>query len=350
MPLLRNAKMTELANPRKLQIEWPLRPVLTSLNGDTSWLFSFPRPKADIGAKFFYHVVFEPWLTGSATQVNSWIMQVSLPELPKVPDAAAVDRIVRDIEDAAAAVAKTHGVKKTRQIDADLPIVDAILLLCHYYDHSHEPSLRGFDKRIPVVATPWAKARVASWQHFDTISLIPDFASSAGTWQTPELHPEAFPSWLTAIFIPGRGEQFLLGALVWTNEDNIHEAIFICHHGPEVKEEPFEALLNAQPPLERLALMHPLKEVHAPLVVDFAGAKGGLALYRKLGEPKYWVVYHDMVTNYTGLVHRLLQIYDTPRTLEWALEREQKTETAGEGQNQPPNLVSIENGGQFVLG
>ena len=72
--------------------------------------------------------------------------------------------------------------------------------------------------------------------------------------------------------------------------------------------------------------------------------------YRKLGEPKYWVVYHDMMTNYTGLVHRLLQIYDTPRTLEWALEREQKAETTGQGQSHPPNLVSIENGGQFVLG
>ena len=159
------------AQTLKQNLSWPLRPVWTSLNGDQSWLFSIPRPGDDDSHKWFYHIVFEPWLNGSASQLSSWLIYITLSTPPGIPDAQAVEAAAQQIEDAAAVVAQKNGqaarAKSSFADDAYTGPLDCIMLLFQYLDHLHPPTLEHFDKRIPVVGTQEAVDMVAKMKHFE---------------------------------------------------------------------------------------------------------------------------------------------------------------------------------------
>ena len=73
-----------------------------------------------------------------------------------------------------------------------------------------------------------------------------------------------------------------------------------------------------------------------------------MALWRKIGGAKYWVASHNSELWYSGIMMRLLWVYDTPRTLEWALEKEAKDGSKA-GQEDDPIVLEIENGQSLVL-
>jgi len=52
------------------------------------------------------------------------------------------------------------------------------------------------------------------------------------------------------------------------------------------------------------------------------GATAGLKLWREMGGARYWVLSHTAQLGYAGVVMRVLGVYDTPRTVEWAVEQE----------------------------
>ncbi|KAI8657321.1 hypothetical protein NCS57_01110100 [Fusarium keratoplasticum] len=332
------------------------RPVLTSLNGDNSWLMSFPRPETERAAagKVFYHVVFEPWLEGPTSMLGSWFINISLSSSPAIPDAEAVKDVVREIEDAAAIHLFQSGdaSAKAPKEEPDSGGIDAILLGFHYLDHVHEATLRKFSKDIPVIATPEAADIVRRWGHFETIKLIQDLEPSIQSWRTPELHPgEPLPLWLTPIRLPGFAVLNFCLAIVWTHPTNgegeVHEVILSSPHGTRF-EGSLEAFRNAVPKTKMLAMLHGLKESHTLGSQTTLGAKGGLEIYRKVGGVKYWVLSHHSKLLYGGIFLYLAWTQDTQRTVSWMLEEEQKADSDS-AKKEKPNVVEVDNGGSFVL-
>jgi hypothetical protein len=331
-----------------------LRPIMTSLNGDNSWLLSFPRPKPERQAagKAYYHIVFEPWLNGPTSQFSSWLIHIRLAIAPAVTDVESIAAIIRQIEAAAAKVTEviTATPKKEEEYNGE---IDAILLSFHYLDHIHEPTLRLFDSRTPVIATPEAAALIKPWNHFTDVHHIPNLDVSVTSWRTPDLHPGGLPSWLTVIRLPGHMELNFVTALVWTHlaeDDNeIHEVIFHTPHGTRLDEGPLQTFLDSEPQTEKLSLMHGLKEGYAGGTMATLGVKSGLALYRRIGGVKYWVQTHHSTLWYSGIIMRTLWVYDTPRTLQWALEKEALDDSVEKREGGKPSVINVDNGGCLVL-
>ncbi|KAL6835527.1 hypothetical protein V8C40DRAFT_282899 [Trichoderma camerunense] len=285
-----------------------LRPIATFLNGDNSWLFSIPRPLNDRAAsgKVYYHIVYEPWLNGSATDMSKWLTHILQPVHAAIDSPAAVDDAITEIENSAVAhLAGADKISTPNTLSEDALKVDAILLMFYLPDHVHQLTLYQFDKRIPVFATPDAMAIVKKMKHFETLELIPSLMAL----------------WLMPWFLPGHRVVNPAWALVWTH--TVNESIVTSIHGSQVDEKHLNAFFESEPPTEKLALMHGLKESGLIGVQNAFGAKSGLALYRRI-QPKYWLANHDALFTYNGLLYKSVQLNDVGRTVDWALEQEQK--------------------------
>lgn len=343
-----------------------LRPVMTMLNGDHSWLVSIPRPIDDIGrlGKAYFHILYDPWLEGTVNPLPSWLINIALAEEAAIKTASAVEEVIGVIEKVA--IKHVGLLNSAAQLPTDAcgyqGGIDAILLGFHLPDHTHEETLRRFDKRIPVAATAKSMRIVTSWQHFDTVQLIRDLNKDSKSWQCNETHPsKVLPAWLTAVHMPGHHDLNFAFALIWTHMDTdtgtgtgteIHEAILSAPHGTRLNQEPIQAFLQSEPKTEKLAMLHGLKDTYTARSQNAFGAKSGLALYRALGECRYWIVSHSGKLNYTGLVLKLFKTNDKPRTLEWALQEEQRDRDrrADEkvlGNN--PNVTQVANGASLIL-
>ncbi|KAF5679417.1 hypothetical protein FHETE_834 [Fusarium heterosporum] len=331
----------------------PLRPIFTHLNGDNSWLMSFPRPEAEQASsrKAYFHIVYEPWLRGDTPLFRAWVFNIALSATAATTDAQGVEDIIREIEDAAASCIPAPQAEVPAKDGPYHGNIDAIMLTFHYLDHVHEATLRTFDENIPVIATREAAAVVQPWKHFKTVSLSHDLDISAKTWKSPKLHPEYLPEWLTVLRLPGHATLNFCTTLIWTHEtetgEEVHETILSSPHGMCLDQAPLDAFLNAEPKTEMLTLFHGLKESYGITGQTTYGAKGGLALYRKIGGTKNWIMTHDSDLSYSGLLLYLVRVRDVPRSLEWALEAERER---GEGlEADVPNICQVPNGGAVVL-
>ncbi|KAG6115414.1 hypothetical protein E4U14_000879 [Claviceps sp. LM454 group G7] len=323
---------------------------MVSLNGHNSWLLSFPRPWADQkqSGRAYYHVVLDPWLVGPTELLGSWFIHIDLPSSPALPTAAAVETAARQIED----LASEHVLKRRMSNEVFNPssYIDAILLSFHYYDHVHEATLRDFNVRVPVIATRQAANIVKPWNHFRNVAVVHDFGPETTCWRTQESHAgSVLPAWLSILRLPGHREMNFSMAIVWTHEDEqgreVHETILTSPNGTLLDQGPLRAFLNAEPETRKLAMLHGLKESHVGGKQASFGATGGLKLYRMLGEVHYWVVSNDSLLNYTGKFMRLSRTADTPRTLEWALDREVSEKIVRER----PSVYKVANGGCLIL-
>lgn len=264
---------------------------------------------------------------------------IALPETASCTGPEDIKQLISDIEHA---YTKTLGLAEPKNYS-----IDCILLTLHIQDHLHEPTLKLFDKKTPVVATSAAAGVIKPWNHFDNVSLIHKITSGCKTWQSEELHPAGFPAWLTAVQMPGQTFLNFCSAIIWTHTDatgeQVHESILHSSHGTN-DTGPLGAWLSAQPPTQPVAMMHPLKEgfVGSLFWKDVSGVKGGLELYRKASS-KYWIVSHSAELNYTGLFLRLMQVYDVHRTLDWGLQQEGKEEL------ERPLLLQVDNGKTVIL-
>ncbi|KAM0347349.1 hypothetical protein ACHAPU_004869 [Fusarium lateritium] len=314
---------------------------------------SFPRPEAEQASsrKAYFHIVYEPWLKGDTTLIRPWFFNISLSATAATKDAQGVEDIIQEIEDAASS--------RIPAAQADAPAkdgpyhgnIDVIMLTFHFLDHVHEATLRTFDENIPVIATREAAAVVKPWNHFKIVSLSHDLDVSAKTWRSPELHAEHLPDWLTVLRLPGHSTLNFCTALIWTHEtetgEEVHETILGSPHGMCLDQAPLDAFLNAEPKTEMLTLFHGLKENFSITGQTTYGAKGGLALYRKIGGTKNWILTHGSDLSYTGVFQYVARTVDVPRSLEWALEAERER---GEGLGEDvPNAYQVPNGGAVVL-
>lgn len=154
------------------------RPLLTLLNGDNSWLMSFPRPPAErtLQDKAFYHVVLDPWLTGDIVIGAPWLVSAQNPARGSIKDGTAVEDLVREIE-AAANIPSSNNMNMTRgtsRIRRSGSPIDAILLTSDFRDHTHKPTLLTFSSNIPVFATAAPAKVVRGWKYFASITEIPN--------------------------------------------------------------------------------------------------------------------------------------------------------------------------------
>ncbi|RYP77567.1 hypothetical protein DL770_007068 [Monosporascus sp. CRB-9-2] len=313
-----------------------LRPVMTSINGDNSWLISFPRPVAEhvSAGRSYYHVVLEPWLAepGYSVFVAPWFSRTHRNCVAAATDGASVDAVVREIEQAAGSTG--HAAAG----------VDAIFICYAGADHGDRQTLLTFAPSVPVFADPAAAKTISGWGHFDRVVDIATFDGTS-SWQAS--HPGApLPGWLSVMSLKTHFHCFGF-ALVWSHDDEKHEVILSFPHGfrPEKDTSVVGSLLGASPPLRILAMMHPLKESFVWGTLMSPGVRNGLQLWRMAG-PKYWVNTGDMEFIYAGVF--MWGVYDKRHTLDWALKLEQN-ETRADAHLARPGLVNIENGACYVL-
>ncbi|KAG9206368.1 hypothetical protein G6514_005095 [Epicoccum nigrum] len=321
-----------------------LRPIFTSLNGDNSWLLSFPRPLEERKAvgKAFFHVVHDPWLNGPEVQHSSWIIFLALSSPAAVSDGPGVEQLVRDIESAAtdAGVIAPAAVRT----DGHSP-VDAIFVNLHYGDHLHKPTLLTFDSSIPVFTTTEGALAIKKLNHFDTVTKYADLKPDTYTGDWTTLHPSPMlPPYLTIFRIKGHHELNFLSALIWTPSPGTHEAVLYSPHGLHASTPALQTFLHhSTPGFSTLALLHGLKESWSLNWQTTFGVASGLQLYRQSGA-RYWVKTHDDRLTYGGLVYWLAN--DIFRTLEWGLGQEKKGE---EEVTKEVKVEHVSNGDCLVL-
>lgn len=383
--------------------EQPLRPILTSLNGDGSWLMSFPLPSVaslqnnGVRRKRFYHIVVDPWLKGPATMVSPWLVSIERTEPAAVSDADGVEALVREIEELAAAAQGQAFEDSDAQ--PQQPLVDAIFIKVHLLDHLHRPTLETFDKRIPVFATAEAAPIIRGWGHFDTVVDFRDYkrydgdngsaenspgasdvptADRASHWKS--FHPGSpLPEWLNVFRLVGDWYVELATVLVWSHDshpkhdeigagNNQHEFIINTPHGVDVNTESVAAFFEENvgnksnntargiaqsgnvASMDCLAMLAGLKDGYSFWVRETVGVERSLQLERKAA-PKYWVKSHDLPLRVGGAVMRIRMTKEVIRTLEYGLEEEAKArlkETEADCLRKP-NLVKVGNGNCFVL-
>jgi hypothetical protein len=323
-----------------------LQPILTSLNGDNSWLISFPRPAAErqSSGKAYFHAVHDPWLFGSTSLISTLLVHINLAAPASVTDGAGVEAVVQEIEKAAA-TAGGNVPSKVAAIDETKPFVDAIFVNLEEIDHLHEPTLRSFNNKIPVFAAQKASAIIQKWGYFDKVVTYNDLKPAVGDWKT--LHPGVpLPEWLTIFRMQGHNFLSLATAMVWSVDAGKHEALLYSPHGIDINQPTMKTLLHeATPDISVLAILHGLKESSTWGWKNTFGVSYGLPLYRET-KAKYWVLSHNSPFKYSGLV--MQGVKDVQRTLEWGLGKE-IDEGGSKLERESVNFVQVENGSFAVL-
>jgi hypothetical protein len=316
-----------------------LRPVLTYINGDVSWLISFPRPVADQGesGKIYYHAVVDPWFGQPAFFGSSFILEMNLGRKPGFSSRAELDTAIMELE---------HAAGNTLMPTDTGPAVDAILVMGLAADHCHKISLLQFAAATPVFAVAAPAKAITSWGHFTSVTELSDCDPSKTSWK--DAHPGApMPDWLT-VFPPTvtRLNNFGL-ALITSADPSENELILMAPHGIGADETSIQGLVaNANVPVKMLALVGPLKDGFTFGIKTVLGVEDGLMIVHQAGNP-YYVRSGDFVSlKYGGLLS--YGVRDEPRELQWGIDNLSKVQGLG-SDIKKPKLIEVENGGSFLL-
>ncbi|KAI1339201.1 hypothetical protein F5Y15DRAFT_423904 [Xylariaceae sp. FL0016] len=283
---------------------------MTHLNGDSAWLFCFPRPadeREDAG-KAYFHVVLDPWLT----------------------------------DDPAVFLARWAIERAAGSPSCDDATVDVIVISCWAPDHTHWASLLTFDPSVPVFTTPAAGWVIWTRRHFNRIVSLAVFDGKS--WEAGR--PSApFPPWLSVFSINSNSIDFGL-AFVWSR-NNAHETLLYLPHAASMNQGfGLLELLEVSHDLKIRAIMHPTKDVFRYESSQVEGIKEGIKIYRK-ARPDYWIISSNDTLAYQGVVMKGLKDY--PRTIDWGLEQERKVSSDQALGMSQPNVVEVDSGSHFVL-
>lgn len=327
-----------------------VRPILTSLNGDNSWLLSFPIPdkeRQQPGGKAYFHIVSDPWLAGPSTSIHAYAISVTLPHSPAAKSGEDVEAIAREIEH----LARDAGVGAAAPTSSD-NIIDLISIGLELDDHKHDDTLRSFRGTIPVLAAPKAAAPIRALNHFETVVDSQDLAPDTPTIES--LHPSSsvLPPWLNIIRLPGSSFLNFATATIWSHTEGgttKREVILTSPHSIKAEEpsiQKFVSILGQDQNTTVLALLHSLKENYSRVGQHTFGVLGGLELERRTNA-RYWIQTADAKLLYTGVIMWLLATTDVFRTLDWGLQKE--AEKNGGVKGRRPNYLEVGNGESFVL-
>lgn len=352
------------------------RPIITSLNGDNSWLLSFPYPTTAPSSstlnpkprkKAYYHIAFDPWLAGPSTLLSPMFASFNQPHAVVITSGAGVEDVARKIETAAHYSSTIDPPNSSHEATRGGPgPIDAILLTFEATDHMHEPTLRTFPPSIPVFCTEQVAAIVRRWGYFDTVIVTKDYVAQnpddrdEDAWRRLRPGDEddgGLPPWLSFFRVPGSFFLNLAFTIICSSPTpsggETHEALLFVPHGIRIDapaiggflEEWGEARKDASKSV--LGLFHAMHESYTLGIAVTSSFVGGLALER-LTRPRYWVKSHHALLVAGGVFPWLSWIKDVARTLTWGLEQEKKNPKLGV-RTDAPNLVEVVNGGCFIL-
>lgn len=330
------------------------RPLLTHLNADTTWLLSLPIPEhalparnkkrkreiepegetGDAGtvpsaaeetahAKQYFHILIDPWLKGSQSDVAQFFSQQWHAHESAVQSIAEVEVVIGDIEDLASSPLPSSYPPATSQPKA---AIDAVVVSHEFTDHMHKETLLEVPPSVPIFAASKAADIIRSWKHFQVVVTQPtNLTGKNRDWRVMSV--ETLPPWLgisrlgqdkvdllyyhSAVMIAfcGAGED-------GNDEAGEAEAVIYTPHG--ITPEDLKPVATAEPPIRTLALLHGLHDVRIGRQLNL-GAHNGLKVQR-LTKAKYWVGTHDEVKRGGGIVSWFLkrQVY----TVKDAMEQE----------------------------
>lgn len=300
------------------------RPVITHLNADTTWLLSIPYPRKAPNHKIrkYFHILIDPWLQGSQSDVAKFFSQQWHNEGSSVKTIAGVEESIRGIE--RAALGNDDNEMNDDNMDDSESLIDAVVVSHEFTDHMHKETLLEIPSSVLVLASTKAASKIQSWNHFGLVVEIPIFE---GHWARPRM--DHLPSWLgiTRLAYAGRDLLYYHSAVMisFSPHQNANaEAIIYTPHG--VSPRDVKVLEDVTPKIRTLALLHGLHDIKLPAGGQLnLGAHNGLKVQRLLGA-KYWIGTHDEVKKGGGLVSWFLnrQVISLEDAIE--MEREQNGE------------------------
>lgn len=348
-----------------------LRPILTHLNADSSWLLQLPCPQDQRlrTGRSRYNIVIDPWFQGTQVDFAAWFSKQwhaigshtkNFQELQH--QLGTFERILplQDTGD------------KAQEYSAPLEssgnsMIDAVIISHEFTDHCHRQTLTELDPATPVFATRKAATLIKSWKYFSNVSEIPIFAGSDRDrdWKKYSIGP--LPDWLGVSRIVGKSDPgYLHSAILLTfkldhsknditinteeNGESQIEGLVYTPHG--IHAQDLRQIHSMTPSITVLALLHGLHNVSLSCLQEInLGAHNGLKAQR-VCKAKYWLSTHDEAKTGTGLVALLLrrkaiQFHD-------AIEQEKQTQTVSSqesgGSNGAPPVIFAELGnGESIL-
>jgi hypothetical protein len=318
------------------------RPILTYVNGDVSWLISFPRPTAEVEepsmTKKYYHAVLDPWFRTPAIQFASLLLTMQHGRPPGIGSREELDRAIVEIEASAG-----HDLKLSEYSSA----VDGVFVMGFAADHCHKDSLLEFPPNTDVFASSDAIKMMRCWNHFASVIEIPSFDPRKSMWPSAHLGP-ALPSWLT-VFKPTTAYFNNFGLAMITSIDPAHhELLLFAPHGFYASEASIHALAEARaaPEVSLLALVAPLKDSYALGMSQVASVAEAMKIAQYF-DMRYFVRNGDFVSlKYGGVISYTVK--DIPRDMQYGLDQVRQ-QLRGARNLKKPMEVEVGNGDSYVL-
>ena len=353
----------ELENSTKSALR-TRRPILSHLNGDTSWLIALPCPPSKHPqGRLFFNILIDPWFSGPQSDVASWFSIQYHTISSSVQTVAELEGQLRHRETLAReATFNGSRAPSAPEDESWKSYVDAVAISHEFTDHCHRATLLEVDPAVPVFATGKAAGLIKSWKHFDTVHTTPAFSNQSSDWRRTSIEP--LPVWLGISRVVTQGNAlYYHSALLFIfnnqnagigqtslNNDNTAEAIIYSPHG--IVADDIRPLSIAEPKIQTLALLHGLHDVQIIFTAQLnLGAHNGLRAQR-ICKAKYWVGTHDEVKKGGGLVSTLLR--RSIITIQDAMKREE-SETGHVPEDSPlagiedVNFVELQSGESLLL-
>jgi hypothetical protein len=298
------------------------RPVLIHLNADTSWLLSLPIPYRNARNRIYDHILIDPWLKGSQSDVAKFFSQQWHKDESAFQTIRMVDDAIKALEEAARG-GDGHANATADKEEGDKELwIDAVVVSHEFTDHMHKETLLEISPQVPVYATSKAASAIRSWRHFSFVGDIPRFN---GDWTDGPLSNN-LPDWVGISRLAYAGQDLLYyhSAIMIAfkpcptfDSGNSAECVIYTPHG--ITPRDIETLISTDPEIKTLALLHGLQDISLPRAQLNLGAHNGLKIQRLL-KTKYWISTHDEVKIGGGIVSWFLNRKII--TLEEAVEKE----------------------------
>ncbi|KFA48364.1 hypothetical protein S40293_04475 [Stachybotrys chartarum IBT 40293] len=316
------------------------RPLLTHLNGDTTWLVQLPYPAshAPPPGRTHFNLLVDPWLQGPQSDVAWWFSTQWHVVEPSVATIADLNAALREVEGRGATAA------------GDVASwVDAVVVSHEFTDHCHRATLEELPRGTPVFATEVAAQLIRGWNHFDKVLSIPGLAPGV-SWTKLPVGP--LPDWLGVGTVVTAGDALYYHSAIIIAFDINHspsspspspgEAIIYSPHGIQATD------LASIPScgVTTTALLHGLHDVRIWRTKQLnLGALNGVRAALACGA-KYWIATHDEVKMGGGFIAPLLQ------RVQYSLSEAEKHERdvlRKEGEKEPDYLFCTMGSGDGMV-
>ncbi|KDR67082.1 hypothetical protein GALMADRAFT_273280 [Galerina marginata CBS 339.88] len=347
-----------------------LRPILTHLNADTSWLLSIPLPPAPPNPaesdsikkeRLYFHILLDPWFRGSQSDVAAFFSEQWHATPSDIQTISELLHLISSLESSASDSDSNSESELDSSSVEDEGEIDAVLISHEFTDHMHQATLQEISPAVPVYAPAKAAGIIRSWNHFRRVITVVNVtregdAPIGAKWRD-ELPwtVEGLPSWLRFGRLEEGGKSLLSihSALVVVFETlTPHrpgselgvdaEAVIYTPHG--IPPSPLRPLFAYPSPIRVLSLLHGLHDVRLSKGQLNLGAKNGLAV-QMLIKARYWIGTHDEVKKGSGIVSWFLS------RKAWTLEDAMKEgeEEVNKRLVEEIEFKDVENGGRVVL-